>query len=160
MQCAHQCAQTRSENHHRQLEGIPPNMIAEIDMAQDHAEIQQADLVTRVESFLRGDFGAYDNDYRQYRGEVPPDRAVVQPPDTSADEVAGWAALFASQNYAVAADRFEECWDVARQANVVEMAAFHGWNLAKALYLQSLLGDANARDRALQVFGRPSLVAG
>jgi hypothetical protein len=133
-------------------EGIPPNMIAEIDMAQDHAEIEQAGLITQVESFLRGDFATYDNDYRQYRDQVPADRAAVQPPDTSAEEVAGWAALFGSQNYAVAADRFENCWDVTRAANMIEMAAFHGWTLGKALYLQSLLGDPNARERALQVF--------
>jgi len=31
------------------------------------------------------------------------------------------------------------------------MGAFHGWNWAKALYLQSLLGEANAKERSLQV---------
>ena len=133
-------------------EGIPPNMIAEIDIAQDHAEIDQAVLIGRVEAFLRGEFAGYDDEYRQYREQVPAERHVVQPPDTSADEVLGWSALFASQNYAVAADRFEACWDTTCAAKVVEMAAFHGWNWGKALYLQSLLGDANARDRSLQVF--------
>jgi hypothetical protein len=31
------------------------------------------------------------------------------------------------------------------------MGAFHGWNWAKALYLQSLLGEPGARERSLQV---------
>jgi hypothetical protein len=52
----------------------------------------------------------------------------------------------------VAADKFEECWEIAKQANIREMGAFHGWNWAKALYLQSLLGQANAREKSLQVF--------
>ena len=131
-------------------EGIPGNMIAEIDMAQDHAEIEQTGLVAGVERFLRGDFAGFDEEYRQYREQVPVERAVAQPPDTSADEVRGWSALFESQNYTVAADRFEGVWEAMRAANVVEMGAFHGWNWAKALHLESLLGDTNAGERALQ----------
>ena len=133
-------------------EGIPPNMIAEIDMAQDDAEIEPAQLVAGVEGFLRRDFATYDNRYRHYRAHVPPERAIEQPPDTSADEVSAWAAVFDSQNYAVAANKFEDCWNAMGEANVSEMAAFHGWNWAKALFLQSLLEDTTARERALDVF--------
>jgi RAD3-like DEAD/DEAH box helicase len=133
-------------------EGIPANMIAEIDIAQDHAEIAQAELITKVEGFLHGDFANFDDENSRYRDQVPPERPVTQLPDTSADEVLGWTALFASQNYAVAADRFERCWETAQAANILEMGAFHGWNWAKALYLQSLLGEANAREKALEVF--------
>ena len=133
-------------------EGIPPNMIAEIDMAQDDAEIEPDQLVAQVEGFLRRDFDAYDNRYREYRAQVPPERASVQPPDMSADEVSAWAAVFFSQNYVVAAGRFEDCWGAMGEANISEMAAFHGWNWAKALYLQSLLGDVTAREKALKVF--------
>ena len=132
-------------------EGIPANMIAEIDMAQDHADIEQTELVANVERFLRADFAGFDEGYVQYREQVPVEGDVAQPPDTSADEVHGWSALFASQNYAVAADRFEGVWKAMRAANVVEMGAFHGWNWAKALHLESLLGDLNAGERALEV---------
>ncbi len=88
-------------------EGIPPNMIAEIDMAQDDAEAEPAHLVAGVEEFLRRDFATYDNRCRHYRAQVPPERAIAQPPDTSADEVSAWAAVFDSQNYAGAANKFE-----------------------------------------------------
>ena len=133
-------------------EGIPPNMIAEIDMAQDHAEIAEADLVSKIERFLRQDFNDFDGESERYRAEVPTEQHIALPPDTSSDEVVGWTALFDSQNYAVAADKFEACWHAARGANLLEMGAFHGWNWSKALYLQSTLEDAPARARSLEVF--------
>jgi hypothetical protein len=82
---------------------------------------------------------------------VPAGTAPAITADTAAEEVAGWTALFASQNYEIAAEKFESCWETTRQANIREMGAFHGLNWAKALYLQSLLGEANARERSLQV---------
>jgi Helicase C-terminal domain/DEAD/DEAH box helicase len=135
-------------------EGIPSNMVAEIDAAQDGAEIDQADLVGKVQRFLNGDFAVFDRENEAYRVQVPAAQPVPPGPDTSADEVVGWTALFGSQNFAVAADRFESCWDAALAANLRETGAFHGWNWAKALYLQSLLGEANAEERALEVFER------
>jgi hypothetical protein len=135
-------------------EGIPTNMIAEIDAAQDNAEIAEAELIRKAEEFLRGDFTAFDNEDQAYRAQVPQARAVVAPADTAADEVLGWTALFSSHNYAVAADKFETCWDSALAANVLEMGAFHGWNWAKALYLQSLLGEANAAAKSRDVLER------
>lgn len=131
-------------------EGIPPNMVAEIDAAQDHAEINEQEQLRQVRLFLNRDFADFDEQNRRYRAELPGQRVLAAGPDTAADEVSGWAALFASQNYEVAAEKFETCWDLARRANVREMAAFHGWTWAKALYLQSLLGEANARERSLQ----------
>lgn len=131
-------------------EGIPPNMVAEIDAAQDHAEIEESKQLRKIRAFLNGDFAEFDEENRRYQGGVPVQAGQLAAPDTSADEVSGWTALFASQNYGVAAERFEACWDTARQANIREMAAFHGWNWAKALYLQSLLGEANAKERSFQ----------
>ena len=61
-------------------QGIPGNMIAEIDMAQDHAEIEQTDLVAGVDRFLRGDFLNFDEDYRRYREQVPDEEPVPQAP--------------------------------------------------------------------------------
>lgn len=133
-------------------EGLPRNIIAEIDMAQDSAEIEVEVLVSRVEDFLQGDFSEYDRDIQAYLGSVPIRAAQPPLPDTSEDEVIGWASLFASQNYEIAADRFERCWDTARSANLIEIGALYGWQWAKALYLQSLLGEPSARDRALMVF--------
>lgn len=133
-------------------EGLPQNIIAEIDMAQDSAEIKVDILVSKVENFLRGKFNEYDQDIQTYQSDVPSRNAQAPLPDTSQDEVIGWAGMFASHNYEIAADRFERCWDTARGANLLEIGALYGWQWAKALYLQSLLGEPSARDRALMVF--------
>ena len=63
----------------------------------------------------------------------------------------GWLAMFASENFAAAQRSFEKCWDAAKKDNLLEIGAFHGWHRAKALYLQGLLGDSNAQQRALNV---------
>lgn len=133
-------------------EGLPRNMIAEIDMSQDSAEIEVDALVSKVESFLRGDFTEHDRELQAYLYAVPMNTAQPPLPDTSGDEVIGWASLFISQNYEVAADRFERCWEAARNANLLEICALYGWQWAKALYLESLLGEPSARERALSVF--------
>ena len=133
-------------------EGLPRNIIAEIDMAQDFAEISEADLVEKIEQFLHGEFGGYDPEFAAYLEGVPGSPTDEnQKDDTSDDEVIGWSSLFSSQNYNIAADRFERCWDSARGANLLEICALYGWQWAKALYLQSLLGEPNAKERSLQV---------
>jgi Helicase C-terminal domain/Type III restriction enzyme, res subunit len=133
-------------------EGLQRNIIAEIDMAQDSAESDLEKLVRDVEEFLRGDFTLYDNAMRAYLDDVPVrpiDHAAV--PDTSSEEVRGWTALFDSLNYQIAANRFEECWTALRDTPFRELGAFHGWHWAKALYLQSLLGEPAAGEKSLQV---------
>ena len=122
-------------------------------MAQDMGEIEEDELVRKVENFLRGNFSQYDSDLQSYLTNVPSQSAPPAAPDTSTDEVLGWTALFASQNYEIAADRFERCWEAARSAYLIEMGALHGWHWAKALYLQSLLGEPSAREKSLRVFG-------
>jgi hypothetical protein len=133
-------------------EGIPRNMMAEIDMAQDFAEIEEDILISKVERFLAGDFIDYDRDLQIYNAGLPNQAIPTDLVNTSEDEVIGWSSLFASQNYEVAADRFEICWEAARSANLREIGALYGWQWAKALYLQSLLNEPSARERALLVF--------
>ncbi len=132
-------------------EGIPSSMVAEIDAAQDGAEMEEAELRRRVEAFLNQDFTRFDEESRAYREQIRPVVQAIPSPETSVEEVLGWTALFASQNYALAADKFQECWEKARAANLLEMGAFHAWNWAKALFLRSLLGDAGARSRSLEL---------
>lgn len=132
--------------------GIPRNIIAEIDMAQDCAEIDEQELLKQVEDFLSQDFTQYDSKLESYLAAVPPESPLPSPPDTSTDEVLGWTALFASQNYETAANCFERCWEAAREANLIEIGALHGWHWTKALYLQSLLGEPSAGEKSLQVF--------
>ena len=137
-------------------EGIPRNIVAEIDIAEVWAEIEVETLVQRVQDFLRKDFHQYDEDLQialialqSFPLEQSTNLAI---PDTSEKEVMGWTALFASHNYVIAASRFEECWDAAKMANLIEMGAFHGWHWSKALYLQSTLNEPSAREKALQLF--------
>lgn len=140
--------------------GIPRNIVAEIDMAQDSAEITEEELVEQVRAFLSQDFTQYDPKRESYLAAVPPESPLPTPPDTSADEVLGWTALFESQNYAIAADRFQRCFDAAQTASLIETGAWHGWHWAKALYLQSLLGEPTAREQSLDVFERAIILGG
>lgn len=130
-------------------EGLSRNLQAEIDLAQDIAEMPEADVTARVEAFLQRDFSAYDIDLCDRELDVPLVSSLVKMSETSADEVIGWSELD-NQNYPVAAERFESCWNAAKRDNVVELGALHGWHRAKALYLQGRGGDAGAMTRSLQ----------
>jgi Helicase C-terminal domain len=134
-------------------EGIPRNMIAEIDMAQDNADLDDVTLSEKVSSFLTQDFAAYDADLIAYQQEVPPTKkpTFLFAPEVTQAEVMGWAALFGSHNYALAADRFEEVWDAYLKANVIEMGAFQKWLWAKAVSLQSTQDHPTAKARAFEL---------
>src|SRR5205823_5914916 len=86
-------------------EGIPRNMVAEVDMAQDNADLNDNALAEKVRAFLMSDFSAYDADLAAYQEAVP--QAMVLPSPLSAPEIVqaevmGWTALFASKNYQIA----------------------------------------------------------
>ncbi len=132
-------------------EGMSRNIVAEIDMAQDASDMSIQGLVNDVESFLTRDFSKHDRDKEVYLIDVPPLLVADGVPNTSSDEVLGWTALFASQNYEVAANRFEECWENLRNTTLKELGAFHGWNWAKALYLQSRRGESSAFEKSVSV---------
>lgn len=132
-------------------EGIPEHIMAELDLAQDLAEKEEQDLANYVTRFLNRDFTTYDNDLHELRGQIPPTRSGKSSSDTSKDEIIGWSALFESENFAVAQQRFERCWNAAKTDNLREIAALHGWHRAKALYLDGLRGNQGAREQAFQV---------
>ena len=133
-------------------EGIPQHIMAEIDLAQDLSEREDVGLATYVAQFLKKNFEEYDADLSQLAADIPqPQKPENSVTDTSKDEVIGWTALFESENYAVAQDHFERCWDRAKNDNLLEIAALHGWHRAKALYLDGLRGQQGASDRAIQV---------
>jgi len=145
--------------------GIPGNIIAELDMAQDAAEIEEGELVRQVEAFMRGEFDAFDRALAAYLAALPaaptprsaptPDGKgeddVKDKDDVAEMEALGWTALFESLYYEIAAHNFEACWEAAKKKNILEMGAFHGWTWAKALYLESLRGEPGAKGKALQV---------
>ena len=132
-------------------EGMPKHIKAELDLAQDLAELEENKLVEYVEKFLRGDFNTYDTDLGKLQEDVPVDKQSKST-NTSKDEVKGWTALFDSGNFRVAKERFEQCWNIAKKDNnLLEIAAFHGWHRAKALYLEGLQGNQSALNQSLQV---------
>ncbi|MBF8264207.1 MAG: Rad3-related DNA helicase [Dehalococcoidia bacterium] len=133
-------------------EGISRNVVAEIDMAEEMAEIDVSDLERKVEDFLSGSFSEHDQSVKQMLASVPVTANTPDFPDVAEDEVVAWAAMFSSQNYGVAAEKFKACWEWARGAGLVELGAYYGWCWAKALYLKSLLGDTAAKEQAFQIF--------
>src|ERR1019366_4605066 len=134
-------------------EGIPRNMIAEVDMAQDNADLDDVPLSEKVSAFLSQDFATYDADLDAYQKAVPPTKAptFLFAPEVTQAEVMGWAALFASHNYGLAADRFEEVWNAYLKENVMEMGAFQKWLWAKAVSLQSTQDQPTAKARAFEL---------
>ena len=130
---------------------LPRNIVAELDMGQDQAEVDASALCASVEKFLSGDFSEYDEQLNEYLSDVPNDKEQSQITDTSADEVVGWSAMFWSGNFLVAQQRFERCWEKAKKDGLLEIGALHGWHRAKALHLLGLQGDSGAQQKALDV---------
>jgi hypothetical protein len=129
-------------------------MIAEVDMAQDNAELDDSALCKKVQAFLSKDFGAYDTDLKSYQESTPAPKAAPMPlskAEVAQAEVMGWAAMFYSHNYELAADRFEEVWEAYLAANVMEMGAFQKWIWAKAVFLQSTQDQPTTRARAFEL---------
>ena len=134
-------------------EGIPQHIAAELDLAQDLAEKEKSDLAVYVTRFLGGDFSDYDADLAMLKEDVPSQRSSNSvTTDTSKDEVVGWSALFESENFLVAQQCFERCWDATQEdSNLREISALHGWHRAKALYLDGFRGNQADKDKAFQV---------
>lgn len=135
-------------------EGIPRNMIAEVDMAQDNAELDDSTLAQKVVAFLSQDFSEFDHALSNYQQSAPSAKHAANPlsaPYVALAEVQGWNALFASHNYDLAAGRFEEVWDAYLKANVIEMGAFQKWCWAKAVSLQSTQDQPKAEAVAFEL---------
>jgi hypothetical protein len=132
--------------------GVPPNIIAEIDMAEDMSELEISDLSKKIDAFLSQDFNEYDVEHTSLLQDVPEYQVGNTEVELAEAEVLGWTALFDSQNYTIAADRFRRCWELSREQNLLEIGAFYGWCLAKALYLSTAkVGDGLLED-SLYVF--------
>jgi hypothetical protein len=57
--------------------GLPPNVQAEIDLAENHTELSTPELVDCVERFLRQDFSAFDAELAEAVADLP----AAQPPE-------------------------------------------------------------------------------
>lgn len=134
--------------------GIPTNIVAEIDCAENATELTEDELVARVEGFLQGDFSTFDSELSSCLDDVPEMEAAEElaTSATSPHEVAGWTALFDSQDYERAAGQFERCANMASAESLREMTGFFRWCQAKATYLSGTQGNVVARNSAPDVF--------
>jgi hypothetical protein len=129
--------------------GMPRNIVAEIDCAEDATEIHEEQLVQRVQAFLEGDFSDYDQDLKKHLQGIP-----VKPDDdndsvdSSSHEVHGWRELFDSQNYEAAAQHFSQCAGIASTAQLRELTGYFLWLQAKAAFLLGKQGNIPARNEA------------
>jgi hypothetical protein len=126
--------------------GVPANIVAEIDCAEDAADLPEAALVERVRSFLNADFVEFDRDLAVHRADVPEHDESSSGDEDSNDEVSGWLELFQRQNYQRAAEHFEAC--VSDEEGLSELPAFLRWCEAKSIFLAGEQGDPVARANA------------
>jgi tetratricopeptide (TPR) repeat protein len=131
--------------------GLPRNVVAEIDAAEDATELPDDVLVKSVERFLGSDFDAYDRELLEQLNAVP-DELTEEPDEDSSDEVAAWLEMYQRQNYRRAAEHFNAALESSQAAT--EIAAFLRWCEAKAMFLGGRQGDRAATESALQLFER------
>jgi len=126
--------------------GLPANIVAEIDCAEDAADLPEEALVERVRAFLSADFVEFDRDLAAHRADVPDHDETSSGDEDSNDEVSGWLELFQRQNYQRAAEHFEAC--VSDEGGQSELPAFLRWCEAKATFLAGAQGDPVAKANA------------
>ena len=131
--------------------GIPKNIMAEIDMAEDMAEEDVAIMEKKIVSFIDGDFSHFDTAFKNSFANVPNITSLPASADFADDEVLGWAAMFDSQNYSIATQKFEDCWKKTSDANFIELGAYYKWCWAKAKYLDLLQRDIESKEEALVI---------
>jgi len=117
--------------------GIPRNIMAEIDCAEDATELDEDQLAQCVEQFLRGNFDQFDRKLRATLPSVPEEGSLedVAANATAPDEVIGWTNLFHSQNYEAASQQFKNCANTASASGLRELIGFFRWSQAKATFL-------------------------
>ena len=130
---------------------LTPRMIAEIDLAQDLNEQPITEVTALVDSFLNGDFVEFDEKFDDYLSDLPNISMESSALEVSEQEVLGWTAMFSNENYRVAEEQFETCWNAAKRANRLEICAYFGFLRAKAIQLQSRLSDPSLNDKAMRV---------
>jgi hypothetical protein len=131
--------------------GLPANVLAEIDLAENHTELSTEELVGYVEGFLRRDFAAFDTELAEAARDLPATPAPA--PDDSVDEVTGWLELHARQNYRSAEAHFRTRQEACSARGLRELGAFAQWCEAKAAFLEGRRGDPAAAQRALDTLG-------
>ncbi len=130
---------------------LPQSIIAQIDMAEDMAEENIEGVEAEVAAFLDSDFTRFDDRFSAAVEGLPATINETAITGFASNEVLAWTAMFHSQNYNIAAEKFEQCWNSAIEANLIEMGAYLGWCWAKARYLQAVQGQQSEKDEALRI---------
>lgn len=132
--------------------GLPPNVLAEIDLAENHTQLNTAELANYVAQFLLQNFARFDAELAEAASGLP--SAVAPELDDSAEEVTGWLELNARQNYRAAEEHFHMRQEAYGQRGIRELGAFAQWCEAKAAFLEGRRGDPAATQRALDILER------
>lgn len=117
--------------------GIPKHLRAEIDLAEDTAELDVPELKGRIDSFLNQKFDDFDSELNELQVDTPADEIQEDDAELAKNEIIGWSAMFHSKNYSIASDKFQFCYNRAKEQNLIELGAYFGWCLAKSKFLAS-----------------------
>lgn len=130
--------------------GIPSNIVAEVDYAENASTIPESELASRVTAFLNADFVAFDAEIAECAASVPPEAATEDDAagQMANNEVVGWTALFDGQDYNTAATHFERSANEASRSQLRELSGFYRWCQGKALYLSGEQHNVVARNTA------------
>lgn len=129
--------------------GLPSNMQAEIDLAENNTELAEQELAEFVRRFLDQDFDVFDSELAEAFKTVPVAQPVPEP-DSSEAEVAGWLELYEHQDYRSAELLFRARQEECAQRELRELGAFAQFTEARAAFLEGRRGDRAAAARALQ----------
>lgn len=128
--------------------GLPANVQAEIDLAENDTLLDDNALVARVTAFLNRDFQDFDRDLAQAAAALPHVvNEIVK--DDSIAEVTGWLELHSRQDYRAAEKSFRLRQEACSTLGIRELGAFAQWCEAKAAFLEGRRGDAVAAARSL-----------
>lgn len=130
--------------------GLPLNVQAEIDLAENHADaLDDSGVADVVARFLARDFEQFDHELAQAAADIPAAPAVDSN-DSSADEVTGWLELYQRQDYRTAEQLFRQRQEDCGRLGLRELGAFAQYTEAKAAFFEGRRGDTAAAARALQ----------
>jgi hypothetical protein len=128
--------------------GLPANVQAEVDLAENGTELDDDAVVARVTAFLNGDFDDFDRELSQVTADLP-QIVAGSALDDSAPEVSGWLELYSRQDYRTAEQYFRRRQEACEALGLRELGAFAQWCEAKAAFLEGRRGDVAAAARAL-----------
>ena len=132
--------------------GIPPNIAAEIDMAEDMSEIPIPDLQARIDAFLRRNFVEYDRRLGALSQTVPAQHGAPTDADLAQARSSGGLPCLSPKTTQSLLIGSAGAGIEDSRAELIELGAFYGWCLAKAMYLGAIKTGDGSPDDALVTF--------